>query len=460
VIPRYSRPAMSEVWSDGARLGRWLEVELAVARQQTREGLIPRKEGRALIQKGEGLRPLFRGNPSDPDSRVAHTIAEIHEIEATLKHDVLAFTTFCAERIGDPARFLHFGLTSTDVVDTALALTVRDAGEKLLGGVDRVVAELKRLALRYKALPCVGRTHGMHAEPTVFGLKFLGFHQEMLRSRERLERALDGVAYGKLSGAVGANLHFPPEFEAKVLKALGLKRELVSTQVLPRDRMAEVFSAIAILGASIERIVTEIRHLSRTEVGEVQEGFSKKQKGSSAMPHKKNPVGSENLTGCARLLRSYLLPALENVPLWHERDISHSSVERVILPDAFILSDYALDRLAGLLSGLVVQEQRVRANLEASGGAILSGHVLLALVKAGVSREEAYRWIQSATHEALDRSRDQERADWVKILFEEAGVRERIKPKDVASLLSEKRVISAAARIYREALASPRRRAR
>ncbi len=449
MIVRYSRPQMAALWEDAARFGRWTQVELAVAQVQLRAGVLPRKDGRELVERGSKILPsLFRGKSAD------RSVAEIAALESELRHDVLAFTTFCAGKIGPSGRYFHYGLTSTDVVDSAMAVAIQSAGGILLGSVDAVLRTLRGLAQKHRALVAIGRTHGMHAEPTVFGLRFLGYAQEIERGRLRLERALEANRTGKLSGAVGANVHFSPELERKILKSLGLEREPVSTQTLPRDRLAELFSAIGILGASLERIATEIRHLSRSEVGEVREGFGKNQKGSSAMPHKRNPVSSENLTGCARVLRSYVIPAMENVALWHERDISHSAVERMILPDAFILADYAFDRLAKVLSDLVVNEKQVRKNLRASGGVPLSGHVLLELVRAGAVREDAYRWIQRASLRALDGE-----GEWIDLLFEDAQVAEYLTRAEVAALLSEKRIVKAAEAIYRDvARFNPQRR--
>jgi adenylosuccinate lyase len=446
MIARYSREIMASIWLEEAKFARWFQVELAVAQIQIRERVLPRRDGAELVRIGtQVLKTHFRGK------RATQSVAEISRLEKDLKHDVLSFTTFCAEKIGPSGRYFHYGLTSTDIVDTAMAIAVQDSGKVLLATLDRVLKELKRLALKHRKLVAIGRTHGMHAEPTVFGLRFLGFYEEMQRNRARLTQALARNRTGKLSGAVGANVHFSPASERKILKLLGLEREAVSTQTLPRDRLAELFSAIAITGASMERITTEIRHLSRSEVGEAREGFSKLQKGSSAMPHKRNPVASENLTGCARVLRSYLIPALEDVALWHERDISHSSVERMILPDAFILADYSLDRLAKILAELVVNEDRVRENLRSSGGVPLSGHVLLGLVKAGASREEAYRWVQKASHRALDG-----KGKWIDLLFEDVKVAEYLTRTEVAALLSEKRIVSAADAIYRDVLKGAR----
>lgn len=444
MIPRYSRSEMAALWTDEAKFARWLKVELSVAEVQIREKILPRKDGAELLKEGRHLLGFaFKGKEG------AVSVAAIEKLERDLRHDVLAFTTFCADKIGPAGRYFHYGLTSTDIVDTAMAVGILEAGEILLESLDSVIKELKKLAQKHRGLVAIGRTHGMHAEPTVFGLRFLGFYEEMRRNRERLVAALERNRFGKLSGAVGANVHFQPDSEKKILKLLGLKREPVSTQVLPRDRLAELFSVIALIGASMERVATEIRHLSRSEVGELREGFSKLQKGSSAMPHKRNPVSSENLSGCARLLRSYLTPALENVALWHERDISHSAVERVILPDAFQLADYALDRLAKVLSELVVDEKRVSENLRSSGGVPLSGHVLLGLVKAGALREEAYRWVQKASHEALDG-----KGKWIDLLLKEKQVSEFLTRVEIAALLSEKRIVKAVSAIYRDVLSS------
>lgn len=442
MIARYSRPEMTAIWSDEAKFMRWLAVELAVADLQVREGILPKGEGRALIREGKKLQAeAFRGRKG------AQSVTAISKLEADLRHDVLAFTTFCAQKIGKSGRYFHFGLTSTDVVDTAMALGLQESGEILMGSLERVIAELKRLALKYRGLVSIGRTHGMHAEPSVFGLKFLGFYEEMGRNRDRLRSALERNRYGKLSGAVGANIHFSPATEGRILKSLKLLREPVSTQTLPRDRIAELFLVIGMIGASIERVATEIRHLSRSEVGELREGFSKLQKGSSAMPHKRNPVASENLTGCARLLRSYVIPALEDVALWHERDISHSSVERVIVPDAFILADYSLDRLSQILSALAVNPERILGNLRESGGVPLSGHILLALVKAGAPREEAYRWVQRASHLALDG-----KGKFQDLLVADPEIMRFLLRPEIEEILSEARIVQSAARIYRDVL--------
>jgi len=376
MIDRYSRAAMAAVWTEERRLESWLAVELALVDALAEAGQIP----------GEAAVVLRR------DARIAP--ARMREIEAEVKHDVIAFVSSVAEKLGDEARYLHLGLTSSDVVDTAFAIQLRDAGRILLESLGRLQAAVRGQAEAHRRTPMIGRTHGIHAEPTTFGLKCAGWYAELGRDRRRLVRAIDGIARGKLSGAVGTFANNPPSIEASVMRALGLAPEPIATQVVPRDRHAEFFSTLALVGATCERIALEIRHLQRTEVGEAAEPFGKGQKGSSAMPHKRNPILTENVCGLARLIRSYAQAALENVALWHERDISHSSVERVIGPDATIALDFMLVRLAGVVEGLDVRPEAMRRNLERLGGAIYSEQVLLALVRAGVLRDFAYRLIQ------------------------------------------------------------------
>ncbi|MFZ9596187.1 MAG: adenylosuccinate lyase [Bdellovibrionia bacterium] len=390
MIARYSRPEMAFIWTDQHKYSLWLQVELAVCHQMAAQGLISQKDWKQLEKKCNAL--LKKGGP-DPK--------KIDELEAVTRHDVIAFTTAVAQEIGSVSRFIHFGLTSSDVVDTALCLALGQAGEILLADVEALLKTLKKQAQKFKRLPTMGRSHGIFAEPTSFGLKFLGWHAEWKRNRARLQASLEQLRVGKLSGAVGVNPHWGPEFEERVLGRLRLKREPVSTQVIPRDRHAELLSTFAILGASLERIAVELRHLQRSEVGEVSEGFHPGQKGSSAMPHKKNPISSENITGCARLLRSYAQAALENVALWHERDISHSSVERVILPDATLILNYALNRMRQVLEDLQVHTESIHQNLNEASPAVFSGHFLLELVKAGATREQAYLWVQDCSHRAL-----------------------------------------------------------
>lgn len=380
MISRYTREPMLQVWNEEQKFKNWLKVETEVCRELIKDGRIPKKDGQELLKK------LVRVNINPKD---------VQEAEKITQHDVIAFTTVVAKQVGSLSRYVHFGLTSSDVVDTAFSMQIQQAGALLLLDVQELIKVLKRRALEFKKLPTIGRTHGMFAEPTVFGLKFLGWAQEWKRNEQRLRNALKQLAYGKLSGAVGNSPHWDLKFESRILKALGLLREPIATQIVPRDRHAELLSMMAIMAGSMERIAVELRHLQRSEVAEVYEGFQKGQKGSSAMPHKKNPISSENLTGIARLIRSYAQAALEDIALWHERDISHSSVERVIFPDSFLALDYALSRLTRVLTHLEVNTQQVQANLEEAGAKVFSGHLLLALVEAGATREEAYLWVQS-----------------------------------------------------------------
>ena len=358
-----------------------LDVEKAVAHVQAELGLIPKEAA------------------NDIETKSSFSVARILEIEKTTKHDVIAFVSSVAENVGPNGRYIHFGLTSSDVLDTALSLITRDAGKILLGSIDKLLAALEAKVREEKDTLCAGRTHGMHAEPTTFGMKMAGHWAEVKRGRVRVERALQQMAIGKLSGAVGTYSTQTDEVERRVCKRLSLEAETVATQVIPRDRHAEMLTAIAIFGGALERLAVELRHLQRTEVGEVVEGFSKGQKGSSAMPHKKNPISAENITGAARLLRGYASAGLEDIALWHERDISHSSVERVVFPDAFILCDYACDRMADLVSGLYVDRERMKHNLNLSQGQLMSSHLLLALVEKGLSREDAYAKVQALSHQ-------------------------------------------------------------
>ena len=376
MIERYGRPAMQQIWSEEARLERWLAIELALVDVLAQRGDAPREAAVALRAKA-------RINP-----------ARMQEIEAVVKHDVIAFVSSVAEGVGDEGRFLHLGLTSSDVVDTAFALQLRDAADLLLASLDGLRTAVRTQAERHRHTPMIGRSHGIHAEPITFGLKCGSWYAELGRARRRLQTARTEIAYGKLSGAVGTFANNDPTVEAAILKSLGLTPEPIATQVVPRDRHAAFFSTLAVVAGSCERIALEIRHLQRTEVGEALEPFGKGQKGSSAMPHKRNPILTENLCGLARLVRSYAMAALENVALWHERDISHSSVERVIGPDATIVLDFMLARLAGVVADLDVRPETMRQNLERLGGAIFSEQVLLTLVRKGAVRDEAYRWIQ------------------------------------------------------------------
>jgi adenylosuccinate lyase len=368
---------MKRIWSDESRLARWLEVELAALEAWAEVGAIPREAADAIRD---------RAVPPAPE-RVA-------EIETVTQHDVAAFVDAVAAELGEEGRWLHYGLTSSDVLDTALALQVREACLLVLEGLERAFAAVVRRAEEHRDTVTVGRTHGVHAEPITFGAKLAGWAFELDRDVDRVERAMAGMSMGKLAGAVGIYAGGDPEMERIACAHLGLVPESASTQVIPRDRHAELLSALAVCAASLERFATEIRHLARTEVGEVQEPFGKGQKGSSAMPHKRNPVVAERICGLARVVRAAASVGLENVPLWHERDISHSSAERVLIPDAFLALDYMLDRFAWLVDGVVVDEARMRANLDASHGLVFSQRVLSALVSSGLGREEAYRLVQ------------------------------------------------------------------
>jgi adenylosuccinate lyase len=379
MIPRYSRPEMVAIWSPESRYRIWFEIEALAVEAMAKLGTIPAEAARVIRAKGD---------------KATFDVARIEEIERVTKHDVIAFLTHVAEIVGPQARFLHQGMTSSDVLDTCLAVQLTRAADLLDAGLKRLLAALKKRAMQHKMTPTVGRSHGIHAEPTTFGLKLAYAYAEFDRARARLKAARAEIATCAISGAVGTFAHVDPRVEAHVAKELGLKPEPVSTQVIPRDRHAAFFVTLAVIASSIERLAIEIRHLQRTEVLEVEEHFSPGQKGSSAMPHKRNPVLSENLTGLARMVRSYCIPAMENVALWHERDISHSSVERMIGPDATITLDFALHRLAGLIENLVVYPKNMRTNLDRLRGLVHSQRVLLALTQAGMSREEAYAAVQ------------------------------------------------------------------
>jgi adenylosuccinate lyase len=376
MIGRYTRKEMGALWSDESKYRMWLAVELAATEALASRGIVPADDLRAIREKAA----------FDP--------ARIEEIEAEVKHDVIAFLTSVSEKVGPASRHIHYGLTSSDVVDTGLALQLVKACDLLLSGVDGLLAVLKRQALAHKATVMVGRTHGIHAEPYTLGLKFVGWHAEMRRNHSRLAEAREQIRFGKLSGAVGTYAHLDPTVEADVMRALGLLCEPLATQVIPRDRHAALVAALGILASSLDRIATEIRHLQRTDVREVEEPFAKGQKGSSSMPHKRNPIGCENVSGLARVVRAHVQAAMEDIPLWHERDISHSSVERVILPDATILVDTMLHRMTGILDGLHVYPERMKENMARMKGLVFSQAVLLALAAAGLTREQAYEIVQ------------------------------------------------------------------
>jgi len=376
MIPRYTRPEMAHIWSAASKFEIWFEIEAHACDAQAKLGVIPQHAAKKIWEKG------------------TFEVARIDAIEAEIHHDVLAFLTNLAEHVGPSARFVHQGMTSSDVLDTCFNVQLVKATDILLDDMDRLLAVLKRRAIEHKNDICIGRSHGIHAEPTTFGLKIAQAYAEFDRCRMRLERARKEIATCAISGAVGTFANIDPTVEAHVANAMGLEIEPISTQVIPRDRHAMYFSTLAVIASSIERLATEIRHLQRSEVLEVEEFFAENQKGSSAMPHKRNPVLTENLTGLARLVRSAAIPALENVALWHERDISHSSVERGIAPDATSTLDFALNRLTGIMDKLTVYSNNMKANLERLGGLIYSGRVLLALTQSGVSREDAYNYVQ------------------------------------------------------------------
>lgn len=376
MIPRYTRPEMAAIWSPESKFGIWLEIETLAAEAMEQKGLIP-----------EGVTAAVR-------ERAGFDVDRIDEIEREVKHDVIAFLTNVAEHVGEEARFLHKGMTSSDVLDTCFNVQLVRATDLLLTGVDRVLAALEKRAFEHKLTPTIGRSHGIHAEPTTFGVKLATFHAEFQRARKRLELAREEVATCAISGAVGTFANIDPAIEAHVAEKLGLQVEPVSTQVIPRDRHAMYFSVLGVVASSIERLATEVRHLQRTEVLEAEEFFSAGQKGSSAMPHKRNPVLTENLTGLARLVRSAVTPAMENVALWHERDISHSSVERGIGPDATVHLDFALHRLGGVVENLVIYPEAMIGTINSMGGLHNSQRILLALVEKGISREDSYRLVQ------------------------------------------------------------------
>jgi adenylosuccinate lyase len=388
MIQRYTHPDMGRIWSDQRKYQTWLQVEIAAVDAMVRAGIAPADAARDIRERG------------------TFDIARIEEIEAVTQHDVIAFTTAVAEHVGPSARWLHFGMTSSDVIDTAQALQMREACDLLLTNLDGLMTAVRQRAFEHRQTPMIGRTHGVHAEPMTFGLKLALWHAELARDRVRLERARASVAVGKLSGAVGTFAHLPPAVEDDACRMLGLEPAPVASQVIQRDRHAELLSAIAITGSTLEKCALEIRGLQKTEIGEVEEPFAKGQKGSSAMPHKRNPIGCEQIVGLARLLRANAGAGLENNALWHERDISHSSVERVILPDSFIALDHMLRRLTRIVSGLMVYPDRMRENLDRSRGVVFSGTVLLELARRGVSREQAYEWVQRNAMRSFHEARD------------------------------------------------------
>ena len=388
MIARYTHPEMGRIWSDQRRYETWLLVEIAAAEAMAQAGIVPKDAARDIRERG------------------AFDVARIDEIEKTTQHDVIAFTTAVSEKVGPSGRWLHFGLTSSDVIDTAQALQIRDACDVILKDLEALADAVRLRAFEHQRTPMIGRTHGVHAEPMTFGLKLALWYAEIGRDMERVRRARQAISVGKLSGAVGTFAHLPPAVETAVCEGLGLRPALVASQVIQRDRHAEVLAALAITAATLEKCALEVRGLQKTEIGEVEEPFAKGQKGSSAMPHKRNPIGCEQIVGLARLIRGNCQAAFENVALWHERDISHSSVERVILPDSFIALDHMARRFTRIVSGLVVYPDRMRENLQRSRGVVFSGTILLELLRRGVSREDAYAWVQRQAMRSFDEQRD------------------------------------------------------
>jgi adenylosuccinate lyase len=405
MIERYTNPEMGRIWSDQRRYETWLQVEIAAAEAMARAGIVPAEAA------------------ADIKARGAFDVARIEAIERVTQHDVIAFTTAVAEHVGESARWMHFGMTSSDVIDTAQALQMREACDVILGGLTQLMQAVRARADEHRRTPMIGRTHGVHAEPKTFGLNLALWYAELSRDVERVQRARAVISVGMLSGAVGTFAHLPPTIEADVCAALGLSPAPVSSQVIQRDRHAELVSALAITASTLEKCALEIRGLQKTEIGEVEEPFAKGQKGSSAMPHKRNPIGCEQIVGLARLLRANAVASLENNALWHERDISHSSVERVILPDSFIALDHMLRRFTRIVAGMVVYPERMRENLERSRGVVYSGTVLLELAQRGVSREQAYEWVQRNAMRSFE-----ERRDFKALLLADADVVQVLPP--------------------------------
>jgi len=427
MIPRYTRPEMGTIWSDENKFQKWLDVEIATAEAEAEAGLIPKSAARAIRRKG----------------RV--DVQRILEIEKEVKHDVIAFTTNVAEHVGREARYLHFGLTSNDVVDTAQGLLIKDASRLLLEDLDRLGVVLKKRAHEFKHTPMVGRTHGIHAEPITFGVKIAIWYAECRRNHERLAYAADEMRVGKTSGAVGIYSHLSPAIEKKILAKLGLKPSPAESQVIQRDRHAFYVSTLAVIAASLEKIALEVRGLQRTEVREAEEFFSAKQKGSSAMPHKRNPVSAEQICGLARVVRANAQAALENVALWHERDISHSSVERIILPDSTILVDYMLHKTANLVEKMFVYPERMQENLDLLKGLIFSGQLLLDLTDKGVSREEAYRWVQRNAMQVW-----KTREDFKSLVQRDPDISNRLSAKEITAVFNTQRYLKHVDQIFRQ----------
>jgi len=411
MIKRYTREAMGRIWTEENKFRTWLQVEILVCEALAKLGQIPKRAAQNIRKKAD------------------FSVERIHAIEAESKHDVIAFFTNVAETVGPDARYIHLGLTSSDIVDTAMAVRLGEASKLILKGCKRLLLALKRMAMAHKHTVMIGRSHGMHAEPITFGLKFALWYDEIQRNHRRMKQATETVSVGKISGAVGTYANISPKVEAYVCRKLGLQPAAISSQIIQRDRYAEYFNVLALIASTIEKIAVEIRHLQRTEVAEAEEHFSKAQKGSSAMPHKRNPIGCENLSGLARLVRSNAAAAMNNIPLWHERDISHSSVERVIAPDSTILLDYMLTRIIEIIRNLVVYPKRMQKNLEHSRGLIFSQQVLLALAKQGVDREAAYKMVQRQAMRAWEKE-----MDFKELVLNDPDIRSSLKAEEIEKL--------------------------
>ena len=415
MIPRYSRPEMAKIWEPENRYQKWLDVEIAACEAWAKKGEIPKKS-LATIKKKAGF-----------------NVKRIDKIEEKVKHDVIAFLTSVAEHVGPDSRFVHKGLTSSDVLDTALAMLMKEAADIIINDIKGLMKVLKANAIKYKATLQMGRSHGIHAEPTTFGLTFALWYAEMKRNLERMKTARETISYGQLSGPVGTYSSLPPDIETFVCKKLGLKPAPIATQVIQRDRHAEYMNTLALIAGAIEKMAIEIRHLQRTEVLEAEEPFSKGQKGSSAMPHKRNPIGSENLSGLARVVRSNAIAAMENIPLWHERDISHSSVERIIIPDSTILINYMLVRLTGILRNIQVYPERMKANINLSNGLFCSQRVLLMLTEKGMSREESYSLVQKNAMQSWKQGKD-----FKELLLKDTTIANHLTKKEINDLFDIK----------------------
>ena len=427
MIKRYSRKELTDIWSEENKYKIWLDVEVAAAEAMEKIGQIPR-----------GVASIVR-------KKARINVSRIHKIESEVKHDVIAFLTSVTEKAGIKARYLHQGMTSSDVLDTTLNIQLVQSGKILLIDIDKILSVLKKQSKKYKMTPCIGRSHGIHAEPITFGLKLASFYAEFKRNKERLKHSIDNISTCAISGAVGTYANISPKIELYVAKKLKLKPETISSQIIPRDRHAQYFTTLGIIASSVERVATEIRHLQRSEVYELQEFFSKDQKGSSAMPHKKNPILSENLTGLARIVRGYVIPALENIALWHERDISHSSVERIMAPDANILLDFALSRMSGIIKNLIIYPNNMIKNLNRLNKLPMSEGLMLALTQKGITREKAYKLVQKNAMQVWKTNED-----FIKVLEKDSEINKLLTKKEIDKILDYKHAIRKTGYIFKK----------